>query len=73
MFGPSLISLEPDEVFTQLALSGKTPKIPGVVNTLHVMMGPEFSTDEITVETSDHAVLKLLLAYNWFFRCNKDN
>lgn len=43
------------------------------MNTLHVMMGPEFSTDEITVETSDHAVLRLLLAYNWYFKVNKDN
>lgn len=37
------------------------------------MMGPEFSTDEITVETSDHAVLKLLLAYNWRFKVDENN
>ncbi|CAD8175425.1 unnamed protein product [Paramecium pentaurelia] len=73
VFGPALVSLEPDEVFTQLSLSGKTPKTPGIVNTLHVMMGPEFSTDEITVETSDHAVLKLLLAYNWRFKVDESN
>jgi len=63
MFGPSLITLEPDEVFTQLSLSGKTPKLPGVVSTLHVMMGPEFSTDEITVETADRINLIFI------FRC----
>lgn len=55
--------LEPDEVFTQLSLSGKTPKQPGIVNTLHVMMGPEFSTDMITVETADRNQIYLI------FRC----
>jgi len=44
-----------------------------VIYTLAVMLGPEFSTDEITVETSDHAVLRLLLAYNWHFRVDKND
>jgi major vault protein len=52
--------LEPDEVFTQSALSGCTPKKPGVINTLAIMLGPEFSTDEITVETSDRNNYKYL-------------
>lgn len=53
LFGPDLVTLEPDEVFTQSALSGKTPKVPGVINTLAITLGPEFSTDEVQVETSD--------------------
>jgi len=40
---------------------------------LAIMLGPEFSADEITVETSDHAVLRLLLAYNWNFKVKKDD
>lgn len=68
-----MVSLEPDEVFTQNVLSGSTPKKPGVVYTLAVMLGPAFSADEITVETSDHAVLRLLLAYNWLFRVDKND
>ena len=71
VFGPDLVTLEPDEVFTQSALSGSTPKKPGVIQTLAISLGPEFSTDEIQVETSDHAVLRLLLAYNWHFRVDK--
>lgn len=74
MFGPDLVVLQPEEQFTVTALSGKTPKVPGVVQTLYVNMGPEFSTDEIVVETTDHARLKLKLSYNWYFRVvNKDD
>lgn len=55
-------------------LSGKTPKIPGIVKTLYVNMGPEFSTDDIVVETTDHARLSLKLSYNWHFRViNKED
>lgn len=35
--------------------------MPGVVSTLHVMMGPEFSTDEITVETSDRIKIIIII------------
>jgi len=38
-----------------------------------VLLGPDFMTDIVTVETSDHARLSLQLAYNWFFDINKDN
>jgi len=34
---------------------------------LTLMLGPDFMTDIITVETSDHARLKLTVAYNWQF------
>lgn len=60
--------LNPDEVFTVNILSGGKPKRPGVIKTLHVDLGPDFTSDIIEVETSDHARLQIKLAYNWYFR-----
>ena len=67
VFGPDLVMLEPDEQFTISYLSGGKPKRPGVIKTLFINLGPDFFTDIFTVETSDHARLKLQLSYNWFF------
>jgi major vault protein len=67
IFGPQLVMLEPDEEFNLLELSGKTPKVPGVVKTLYFNMGPSYTTDKIEVETSDHALLIIEVAYNWYF------
>lgn len=55
------------------SLSGKTPKVPDIVQTLYVKLGPNFSTDEIIVETTDHARLRLRLSYNWRFDVTKDD
>ena len=57
--------LGPDEHFTQLSLSGGKPKRPGVIRSLALLLGPDFCTDVITIETADHARLSLQLAYNW--------
>lgn len=65
MFGPDLVMLGPDEQFTQLSISGGKPKKPNVIKALCLLMGPDFCTDIITVETSDHARLSLQLSYNW--------
>lgn len=67
IFGPDLVMLEPDEQFCLMSLSGKTPKVPGVVKTLYLNMGPTYTTDRIEVETSDHALLIIEVAYNWHF------
>ena len=67
VFGPQLVSLGPDEQFTVLSLSGGKPKAPHRIKTLAMRLGPDFMTDVITVETSDHARLSLKLSYNWFF------
>lgn len=67
IFGPDLVMLAPDEQFTQLSLSGDKPKRPNVIRTLCLLLGPDFCTDIITVETADHARLSLQLAYNWYF------
>ena len=64
-FGPDLVMLDPDEQFTQLSLSGGKPKRPNVCRSLCLLLGPDFCTDIIVVETSDHARLSLQLSYNW--------
>jgi len=67
VFGPELIMLGPDEQFTVVSLSGDTPKRPDVIKSLSLLLGPDFMTDIVTVETADHARLSLKLAYNWHF------
>ena len=71
--GPDLVMLKPDEQFTVNVLSGGKPKRVGVVKTLHLQLGPDFSTDVIEVDTSDHARLRLQLSYNWKFLVDKNN
>jgi major vault protein len=75
IFGPELVMLGPDEQFTQLSLSGGKPKRPNVIKSLCLLLGPDFCTDIITIETADHARLQLQLSYNWHFdmtACRKD-
>jgi len=71
VFGPTLVMLGPDEQFTVIRLSGDKPKRPNVISTLCVQLGPDFMTDVVTVETSDHARLQLTLSFNWFFDVDK--
>jgi major vault protein len=59
--------LQPDEQFTQLNLSGGKPKRPNQIRSLCLLLGPDFCTDIITIETSDHARLSLQLSYSWNF------
>eukprot|EP00794_Sanderia_malayensis_P013890 gene13890-15338_t len=67
VFGPDLVMLGPDEQFTVLSLSGGKPKKPNVIKALCLLLGPDFCTDIIVVETADHARLSLQLSYNWNF------
>lgn len=67
VFGPELVVLGPDEHFTVVSLSGGKPKQPHLIKTLAMLMGPDFMTDIVVVETSDHARLSLKLSYNWHF------
>jgi major vault protein len=71
VFGPSLVVLGPDEHFTVLSLSGDKPKRPHVIKCLAMLLGPDFMTDIVIVETSDHARLSLKLSYNWMFDIKK--
>lgn len=66
-FGPDMIMLMPDEQFSVMSLSGDKPKRPNVIKSLALQLGPDFMTDILVVETSDHARLKLTLSYNWYF------
>lgn len=68
VFGPDLVMLAPDEQFTQLSISGGKPKRPNVIKALCLLLGPDFFTDILTVETADHARLSLQLSYNWHFK-----
>lgn len=73
VFGPELVMLGPDEHFTILSLSGGKPKVQDQIKSLSLLLGPDFMTDVVTVETSDHARLSLQLAYNWYFEVDKDS
>lgn len=66
LFGPEMVMLGPDEQFTMLSLSGDKPKRPNVIKTICLLLGPDFCTDIITIETADHARLQLQLSYNWY-------
>ncbi|KAM6914734.1 major vault protein [Lycodopsis pacificus] len=67
LFGPELVMLGPDEQFTMLSLSGDKPKRANVIKAICLLLGPDFFTDVITIETADHARLQLQLSYNWHF------
>jgi len=67
VLGPELVMLGPDEQFTLIDLSGDVPKRPSQIQSLAMFMGPDFMTDQVVVETSDHARLALKLSYNWHF------
>ncbi|XP_048846931.1 major vault protein [Brienomyrus brachyistius] len=67
VFGPEMVMLGPDEQFTVLSLSGDKPKRVNVIKALCLLLGPDFCTDIITIETADHARLQLQLSYNWHF------
>ncbi|CAF0991889.1 unnamed protein product [Adineta ricciae] len=68
IFGPELVMLGPDEQFTLISLSGCVPKKPNQIQTLCLLLGPDFFTDVIVIETADHARLSLQLSYNWHFQ-----
>jgi len=72
VFGPDLVMLGPDESFTVISLSGDKPKTPNVIKSLQLFLGPDFMTDIVVVETSDHARLSLKLSYNWSFQLDKE-
>jgi major vault protein len=67
VLGPELVMLGPEEQFTVLSLSGDKPKRPHAIKALALLLGPDFMTDVVIVETSDHARLSLKLSYNWHF------
>lgn len=73
VFGPELVLLQPDEYFTTLNMSGGVPKQSSQIQSIALFLGPDFMTDQITVETADHARLSLKLSYNWHFEVKPDD
>lgn len=71
VFGPELVMLGPDEQFTLLSLSGSVPKKANQIQTLCLLLGPDFFTDVIVIETADHARLSLQLSYSKFARLER--
>ncbi|XP_070541280.1 major vault protein-like isoform X2 [Ptychodera flava] len=66
IFGPDMVILGPDENFNILSLTGK-PKRDNALQTICLMLGPDYITDIIEVETSDHARLRVKIAFNNHF------
>ncbi|KAH3757025.1 major vault protein [Pelomyxa schiedti] len=73
VFGPDLVLLQPDEHFTTLNMSGGVPKQSNQIHAISLFLGPDFMTDQITVETADHARLALKLSYNWHFEVDQSD
>lgn len=73
VFGPDLVMLEPEQIFTIISLSGGKPKVENAIRSFSLALGPDFMTDLVTVETSDHAVLDIQLAYDWKFLYDREN
>ncbi|XP_077992028.1 major vault protein-like isoform X2 [Glandiceps talaboti] len=64
IFGPDMVILGPDENFNILSLSAGKPKVENALKSICLMLGPDFITDIIEVETSDHARLSIKIAFN---------
>lgn len=73
VFGPDLVTLGPDETITVNVLSGGKPKCPGRIKSLYIALGPDFTSDIIEVETSDHCRMNIALSYNWHFKTNNND
>ena len=67
VLGPSLVKLGYNEQFTVLSLSGGNPKVNHQIDTIVLLLGPDFMSDTISVDTSDHAKLQIKVSYNYRF------
>lgn len=73
IFGPDLVVLGPHENFNYLSLSAGKPKKSDALQSLCLMLGPDFITDILEVETSDHARLRIQVAFNNYFEVERGN
>jgi major vault protein len=48
-------------------------KKPNQIQSLALFLGPDFMTDQVVVETSDHARLSLKLSINWHFEIDEND
>ncbi|XP_033098795.1 major vault protein-like [Anneissia japonica] len=67
VFGPDMAILGPQEDFNILSLSAGKPKRENALQTICLMLGPDYITDILEVETSDHARLRIKIACNNHF------
>ncbi|XP_041368354.1 major vault protein-like [Gigantopelta aegis] len=67
LFGPDLVVLGPHDEFNVLSLSAGKPKKENALKSLCLMLGPDFITDILEVETSDHARLRVRICFNNHF------
>jgi major vault protein len=44
-----------------------------VIKSIALLLGPDFMTDVVIVETADHARLSLKLSYNWYFDVDRND
>jgi major vault protein len=54
VFGPDLVVLGPHENFNILSLSGGKPKEENAFQSLCLMLGPDFITDELVVSSENY-------------------
>lgn len=73
IFGPELVMLGPEEQFTLLSISGDVPKRANQIKAICLLLGPDFFTDIIQIETADHARLSLKVSFNWHFKYNLED
>lgn len=71
IFGPDMAILGPHEDFNVLSLSAGKPKVENALQTICLMLGPDYITDILEVETADHARLRIKLAFNNFFELER--
>ncbi|XP_030842279.1 major vault protein [Strongylocentrotus purpuratus] len=73
VFGPDMAILGPHEDFNVLSLSAGKPKVENALKTICLMLGPDYITDILEVETADHARLKIKIAFNNHFEFERGN
>ncbi|XP_038046157.1 major vault protein-like [Patiria miniata] len=73
VFGPDMVILGPQEDFNVLSLSAGKPKVENALQTICLMLGPDYITDILEVETSDHARLRVRIAFNNYFEFEGGN
>jgi major vault protein len=72
-FGPVVLLLEAYERPFVMTIAGGTPKNTKRLKIWKIKLGPNFSTDELDVRTSDNAEITIKVRYKWKFDVNKED
>eukprot|EP00828_Plagiopyla_frontata_P033497 TRINITY_DN434_c0_g1_i3.p1 TRINITY_DN434_c0_g1~~TRINITY_DN434_c0_g1_i3.p1 ORF type:complete len:1103 (+),score=209.21 TRINITY_DN434_c0_g1_i3:125-3433(+) len=73
VIGPKFTCLEPQQQFTVISVSGGIPKKPFFETFINICLGPNFITDQVTVETADHALLDINICYQVKFQIDQNS